>query len=94
MDTVSVNLSFPKGMLPYLMEEEPEEGFARNAMILYPYIQNQQISHGRAAEILGVRKWDLIEFYSMMGVPYLDQSREELLSELAVYDRLKKRQIS
>ena len=44
---------------------------------------------GRAAEILGVRKWDLIEFYNSRGLPYLDQSKEELLADLAVFDELK-----
>ena len=52
-------------------------------MILYPYIKNLSISHGRAAEILGVRKTELIEFYDSMGIPYLNQSEEELEADLA-----------
>ena len=51
-------------------------------MILYPLIQNRTISHGRAAEILGVHKTDLIEFYDSVGIPYLDQSEEELTADL------------
>lgn len=42
---------------------EPE----RNAMLPYPYILKQVISHGRAAEILGIRKNDLIDIYDKMG---------------------------
>ena len=52
-------------------------------MLLYPYIKNLSISHGRAAEILGVRKTELIEFYDSMGIPYLNQSEEELEADLA-----------
>ena len=52
-------------------------------MILYPYIKNLSISNGRAAEILGVRKTDLIEFYDSMGIPYLNQSEQELEADLA-----------
>ncbi len=60
-------------------------------MMLYPFIQNLSISHGRAAEILGVHKADLIEFYNSMGIPYLKQSKADLLDELAVYSRIKEK---
>jgi propanediol dehydratase small subunit len=57
-------------------------------MLLYPFIRNLTISHGRAAEILGVHKTDLIEFYDSMGIPYLNQSEEELMADLATLDRV------
>ena len=79
----TITISVPEGMIPYLTEENDRQVFARNAMILYPHIKNLSISHGRAAEILGVRKTDLIEFYDSMGIPYLNQSEEELEADLA-----------
>ena len=88
METVSVQMTFPQSMVPYLDDEDQKRTFERNAMILFPFIHSMKISHGRAAEILGVRKRDLIEFYNAMGMPYLDYSKEELLSELETYDRL------
>ena len=57
-------------------------------MLLYPFIRNLTISHGRAAEILGVHKTDLIEFYDSMGIPYLDQSEEELMEDLETLNRV------
>ena len=92
MKTVNIQVSVPEGMIPYLNNENTEQTFARNAMFLYPFIQNLTISHGRAAEILGVHKTDLIEFYDSVGIPYLNQSKEELLAELAAYDRIKEKQ--
>ena len=88
MEMISKQLSFPKGMAPYLENEKPEQVFKRNAMILYPFIQNLSISHGRAAEILGVHKFDLIDFYDSMGLPYLNQSVEDLEEEMADIRRL------
>ena len=82
MEMISRQMTFPKGMAPYLEEGDQDRTFQRNAMILYPYIQNLTISHGRAAEILGVRKLDLINFYDSMGLPYLNQSVESLEAEL------------
>ena len=88
MRTVNVQLTVPEGMAPYLSGEDHGLSFERNAMILYPFIQNLTISHGRAAEILGVHKTDLIEFYDSIGIPYLNQSEEDLMADLATLDRV------
>lgn len=55
----------------------------RNAMIFYPFIQRGEISHGYAAEILGVHKIDLIELYGGLGLPYFNQSEDELMKDLS-----------
>ena len=88
METVDVQITVPEEMSRYIVVEGHRDTFARNAMMLYPLIQNMTISHGRAAEILGVHKTDLIEFYDSMGIPYLKQSKDELLSDLATLDRV------
>ena len=56
--TESVTIKVPVGMSKYLVTMNPETELTRNALLLYPYILNQTISHGRAAEILGIRKSD------------------------------------
>ncbi len=89
MEMITVPMRIPEGMAPFLEDEDREQTFQRNAMFLYSLIQSQRISHGRAAEILGVSKWDLIEFYNHMGMPYLNQSKAELMEELRTFDRLK-----
>lgn len=78
-------------MVSYIEGTNQQREFERNAMMLYPFIQDLSISHGRAAEILGVHKADLIEFYNSMGIPYLNQSKADLLDELAVYSRIKEK---
>ena len=59
--TESVTIKVPVGMSKYLVTMNPETELTRNALLLYPYILNQTISHGRAAEILGIRKSELID---------------------------------
>ncbi len=88
MKTVSIQMTVPEGMRLYLNNEDQESIFERNAMLLYPFIRNLTISHGRAAEILGVHKTDLIEYYNSIGIPYLDQSEDELLEDVATLNRL------
>ena len=89
MATITVSMQVPEEMAPYLCEEDKDKVFIRNAMILYPLIQDMTISHGRAAEILGVHKFDLIDFYDSIGLPYLQQSVNDLEAEMADIRALK-----
>lgn len=82
MEMTTVSISVPKGMEPYLNETDQEHSFERDAMMLYPFIHNLTISQGRAAEILGVHKSDLIDYYCSMEIPYLNQSISDLEEEL------------
>lgn len=86
MTTVSFDVP---AELADLLNRSSQDQFERNAMLILPFVQNQTVSHGRAAEILGVHKLELIAFYGKLGLPYLDMSEDELKAERAVYRRLK-----
>ena len=81
-------------MSKYLVTVNPETEFTRNALLLYPYILNQTISHGRAAEILGIRKTELIDLYDRLGYSYFDMTLDDLDDELNIFRELKKEDIS
>ena len=89
--TESVTIRVPLGMSKYLVNMNPETELTRNALLLYPYILNQTISHGRAAEILGIRKSELIDLYDKLGYSYLDMIQDELDDELDNFRELKKK---
>ena len=76
-------------MVEYATAQDENEELIRNAMILFPYIQKEIISHGKAAQILGIHKLDLIALYSKLGIPYLDQTKEELESDLSVLQKIR-----
>lgn len=88
--TESVTIKVPVGMSKYLLTMNPETELTRNAMVLYPYILNQTISHGRAAEILGIRKSELIDLYDKLGYSYFDMTLDELDEELETFRQLKR----
>lgn len=92
--TESVTIKVPVGMSKYLVTVNPETKFTRNALLLYPYILNQTISHGRAAEILGIRKTELIDLYDRLGYSYFDMTLDDLDDELNIFRKLKKEVIS
>ena len=72
------------------IEADGSLALQERAMLLYPAIANQTISHGRAAELLGIPKWDLIELYAGMGIPYLTQTREEVREDVRTIERVMK----
>ena len=89
--TETITIEVPVGMSKYLEVINPELEFTRNALLLYPYILNQTISHGRAAEILGIRKSELIDLYDKLGYSYFDIIQDDLDDELNTFRELKKK---
>lgn len=88
MEMKKVEINIPAGIVQYTVVEDKSEQLKRNAMLVYPYIQNGTISHGKAAEILGIFKMDLITLYGSMGLAYFDESREELEADLRVLESI------
>ena len=71
MEYATIQITVSKNMKTYFTDNysgESNEEFERNALLLYPYIYKKIISHGRSAEILGIRKLDLIELYNDLPV--------------------------
>lgn len=89
MEFAKVEISVPKDMTAYMDIRNPEDELKRNALILYPYINDLTISHGRAAEMLGISKIDLIELYGSMGLSYLKEDISEVEEELETFRGLK-----
>lgn len=88
MEMMNIEICVPKEMKPFLLSKDSSDELKRNALILYPYIKDLTISHGRAAEILGIPKWDLIELYEDMGLAYLDMDISEVEKEMDSYHQL------
>ncbi len=87
--TESVMIKVPAGMSKYLECRNPKTKLIRNALLLYPYILNQTISHGGMAEILGIGKSELIDIYDKLGYYYLDMTMDGLDEELQAFKELK-----
>lgn len=82
MVTKKVEIDIPEAIVQYTVLYDNEALLKRNAMLVYPYIQDGSISHGKAAEMLGIAKLDLIVLYAKMGLPYLDETEEELEEDM------------
>ena len=91
MESAKIEISVPKEMIIYVNSKDKKEELKRNALILYPYIKNLTISHGRAAEILGIRKLDLITLYNEIGLPYLNMDISEVEEDVKTYQAIQRR---
>ena len=78
--TERIAIDIPVGMKDYI---QLSDSLRRNALWLYLSIRDRKLSHGKAAEIRGIRKLDLIDLYASMGLPYLDQTMDELEEDMS-----------
>lgn len=89
MDFTNVNIKVPIGMAMYLTPQNKKAELERNALLLYPYINDKTISHGKAAEILGISKSELISLYDHLGLAYLSMDISEIESDLQNWEKTK-----
>lgn len=89
MILAKVEIDVPEEIVPYTVLEDKNAQITRNAMLVYPYIKSGVVSHGRAAEMLGLHKIELIALYSKFGLPYFDETEEEFEEDLEALKKLR-----
>jgi predicted HTH domain antitoxin len=86
--TVSeIRVRFDEELLP-LLGDSPEE-IERQAleMIVLELYRRHTLSAGRAATLLGKKKFAFIRWTGELGIPYFDLSADELREELRVLEK-------
>ena len=73
----------PDEVLTELGWEESDLSHRITEVLVTQLVQFERISAGRAAELLGVSRWDINELMSRYGVPSIRMSPEELKVELS-----------
>ncbi len=80
----TIQLTVPDPMYDFLKSHTllDDEKKLQLALFLYPYIKNETISFGYAADLIGMNRLDFIELYGSIGIPYFDMTAEELVEEI------------
>lgn len=89
MTMTKVEINVPEEIVPYIVLEDKDAQITRNAMLVYPYIKRGVMSYGKAAEMLGLHKIDLITLYGKLGLSYFDETKEEFEEDLVVLKKLR-----
>ena len=50
--------------------------------------RRKEISSGKAAELLGMERFEFVRYASRLGIPFFDMSKEELEKDLEVTKRI------
>lgn len=79
---INLQIDVPEALVPFVNLKDEREKLVRNAMIIFPFIQDETVSYGRAAEILKLSKIELIQLYGSLGLPYFNFSKAEVEEDL------------
>jgi len=94
MDTITLEVPMPKEVFLTLglSERKAIETMKRSFVIeLY---KMDRISSGKAAELLGMQKFDFIRLLAEEGIPYFDYTDEDLEEEFKAVREWKEQQAS
>lgn len=87
MENTVLQINFPCEILldTGLSEQRATEKMLQ--LFVIDLYKHHQISSGKGAEILGIRKYDFIRLLAEAGVDYFDYSPEELEDEFKLIDQ-------
>lgn len=88
MSLTKLELSFPSEVLALLTTTyQDSSDVIKEAAVLELYREGK-ISSGKAAEILGMERFEFIRYAGMKGIPYIRMTPEELEEEIKLLEKL------
>jgi len=82
MEHVRIELEVPQVLAEYVDINSEDYKKKINQIMLYELVKNAKISIGKAAEAMGMRKFDFITDLGKMDIPYFDFSMENLMEDV------------
>jgi len=86
-ETVRVELDLPRDLLGVLDVAEGELEPRLKTLIALELFREQQISAGRAAELLDVSKAEFVDLLDRYGIAYFTETPEELTAQVEAVRR-------
>jgi predicted HTH domain antitoxin len=83
-----LSVDLPRYLAERLAPTPTEAADCLKQLALIELVRRGEISSGKAAELLGLDKWDFIQVLAEHGAPYFRQTPEELREEIEVATRL------
>jgi len=88
-DMAKVALKLDSNLINVLrpISDRPLDEFVKELTVLELY-RRRLISSGKAAELLGMGRFEFIRYASRLGIPFLDMSEEEAKEEFAAVEEM------
>ncbi len=80
MSTVTIELERELVELFYPLHLRPED-VVKEVVVLELY-RRREISSGKAAELLGMERFEFVRYAARLGIPFFDMDEEELNNEV------------
>ena len=90
VDTVVLAVAVPAELIEIIGSKEKAEEQARIALVI-ELLRDVQLSEGKAAELLGISRYEMMRLSAQHQIPVGAQTEEELLAEVEVVHRLRER---
>jgi len=84
-----IEVAIPEEIINLVGSEEEAKKEAKEALVL-DLVRRGKMSKGRAAELIGIKLWDLPEFLTKYRIPWFDYSKEDLQKDLDSLKNLEK----
>lgn len=88
MKTLSVSLDFAVDV-PFEIKDEEVQKTLKKLFVLHLF-KTGRISSGKAAEMLGITKYEMLEIIYSEGIPYFDYDEGEIRKEFEALRELGK----
>lgn len=83
--TLELNTEWVNVLRP--LSDRSLDAFFKELAVLELY-RRHHISGGKAAEMLGMERFEFIRYASRLGIPFLDMSSEEMADEVTLVQTL------
>ena len=87
MSLIKLELSFPSEVLDTLATTYQNSAEAIKEAAVLELYREGRISSGKAAEILGMERFEFIRYAGMKGIPYVRIAPEELEEEVRLLQK-------
>ena len=84
MPDKKILIKMPTDIIPIFTKKEEELANKIKELAVIELFREGKISSGKAADILGMQRFEFIRYISRQGIPYFDMDKEELERDIFV----------
>ncbi|MBC8434268.1 MAG: UPF0175 family protein [Desulfobacterales bacterium] len=88
-----ISVALDENFLSFVAKKRKDIPERLKELSILELYRRKEISSGKAAELLGMERFEFVRYASRLGIPFFDMSKEELERDLKaakrIYERIK-----
>ncbi len=86
-----ISVALDENFLSFVAKKRKDIPERLKELSILELYRRKEISSGKAAELLGMERFEFVRYASRLGIPFFDMSKEELERDLKAAKRIYKR---